>query len=231
MADMFLPDDGAAVTKAGKPKSREAISTAMRFHIMRRDNFTCQYCGAQAPDAALHVDHITPVVRGGTNDPANLLVACVRCNLGKSARNATSDDERPLTERERKLQWRYEWFQAQQRRLSWIYDLPVSLEAKAVLFCLSAGADPGGTAMLFEAELARACAIPLNECRSIVRGLEAVGYLVPMEGHLSPLCGGTHLSVNINADRAEREFDQPPKRPAYADFIGDFLPTVERVYG
>lgn len=55
----------------------------LRFDVLERDGFTCQYCGAKAPDAQLEVDHIVPVVRGGTNDPDNLRTACVGCNRGK----------------------------------------------------------------------------------------------------------------------------------------------------
>ena len=33
----------------------------------------------------VHVDHIIPVVRGGSNDDSNLVTACADCNLGKGA--------------------------------------------------------------------------------------------------------------------------------------------------
>ena len=54
-----------------------------RFEILKRDLFTCQYCGASAPDVELHVDHILPVSRGGTNNELNLVTACKSCNLAK----------------------------------------------------------------------------------------------------------------------------------------------------
>jgi hypothetical protein len=60
------------------------ISASRRFAIFQRDNFTCQYCGAKAPGATLHVDHIVPVARGGTSRPENLVTSCQNCNLGKS---------------------------------------------------------------------------------------------------------------------------------------------------
>lgn len=34
----------------------------------------------------LHADHILPVVKGGTDDLANLITSCSECNLGKAAR-------------------------------------------------------------------------------------------------------------------------------------------------
>ncbi|MEM8717973.1 MAG: HNH endonuclease [Cyanobacteria bacterium P01_G01_bin.39] len=65
---------------------RQPISKSIRFEIFKRDKFTCQYCGNKAPDAILHVDHINPVSKGGTNDLLNLITSCADCNLGKSNR-------------------------------------------------------------------------------------------------------------------------------------------------
>ena len=65
---------------------RRPISKSIRFEIFKRDKFTCQYCGRKAPDVILHVDHLNPVSKGGTNDLLNLITSCVDCNLGKSDR-------------------------------------------------------------------------------------------------------------------------------------------------
>lgn len=62
-----------------------SVTKRLRYEILRRDNHTCRYCGGQAPDAALTVDHVTPVALGGTDDPTNLVAACRDCNSGKSA--------------------------------------------------------------------------------------------------------------------------------------------------
>ena len=70
---------------APKSKTRKSISTRTRFEIFKRDQFTCQYCGAKPPAVILHVDHIIAVANGGANDTGNLTTACQRCNLGKSA--------------------------------------------------------------------------------------------------------------------------------------------------
>ena len=64
--------------------NRKPLSKKMRFEIFERDNFTCQYCGRQAPKVELQVDHILPVSRGGKNNKDNLITACVDCNIGKS---------------------------------------------------------------------------------------------------------------------------------------------------
>lgn len=64
---------------------RQSIRPKKRFAIFARDDFTCQYCGAKAPQVVLEIDHITPVCKGGTNDESNLITACRECNNGKSS--------------------------------------------------------------------------------------------------------------------------------------------------
>lgn len=62
-----------------------AVSRRLRFEVLRRDNYACRYCGATAPEAALTVDHVVPVTLGGSDEPSNLVAACVACNAGKSS--------------------------------------------------------------------------------------------------------------------------------------------------
>lgn len=45
--------------------------------VYKRDDYTCQYCGA---DSDLTIDHIQPFSSGGSNDLDNLVVACRHCN-------------------------------------------------------------------------------------------------------------------------------------------------------
>ena len=68
---------------------RKQLSKGTRFDIFKRDGFMCQYCGRQPPEVVLHVDHITPVIEGGTNDPMNLVTSCRDCNLGKGRTDVT----------------------------------------------------------------------------------------------------------------------------------------------
>jgi len=60
------------------------MSTRLRFRILARDGFRCRYCGKTSGEKELHVDHVTPLSKGGTNDPANLVTACSECNMGKT---------------------------------------------------------------------------------------------------------------------------------------------------
>jgi hypothetical protein len=62
-----------------------AVSKRLRYEILRRDNHTCRYCGAMAPDVKLTVDHVTPTALGGSDAPDNLITACEPCNNGKSS--------------------------------------------------------------------------------------------------------------------------------------------------
>tara|TARA_R100000541_G_C1881450_1_gene82355 strand:+ start:44 stop:763 length:720 start_codon:yes stop_codon:yes gene_type:complete len=70
---------------------RKAISKRMRFEVLKRDAFTCQYCGGQVPDVILHLDHIKPVSKGGKNTLLNLVTSCSDCNLGKSNKELSDD--------------------------------------------------------------------------------------------------------------------------------------------
>jgi hypothetical protein len=67
---------------------RDPIPAQLRFKVLQRDGFRCQYCGrgAREDGIALHADHVVPVVAGGETSEGNLLTACAACNLGKAAR-------------------------------------------------------------------------------------------------------------------------------------------------
>lgn len=64
-----------------------SIGVKLRFEIFKRDNFTCTYCRRTSwgDKVKLHVDHIIPRSRGGTDKPSNLTTSCADCNLGKGA--------------------------------------------------------------------------------------------------------------------------------------------------
>lgn len=90
--------------------ARKAISKRVRFEVFKRDRFTCQYCGAHPPGVLLHIDHITAVASGGTNEIDNLITACEPCNAGKGARALTDvpkslqDKAVEIAEREAQLE-------------------------------------------------------------------------------------------------------------------------------
>ena len=57
----------------------------LRFNILKRDNFTCQYCGRNAinDNIKIHLEHIIPVSKGGRDEYNNLITSCEECNGGK----------------------------------------------------------------------------------------------------------------------------------------------------
>ena len=54
-------------------------------NILRRDGYTCQYCGRRGE--RLTVDHVLPRSRGGETAWTNVVAACLRCNLRKGNRS------------------------------------------------------------------------------------------------------------------------------------------------
>lgn len=62
---------------------RVPISRSLRFEILNRDGYTCQYCGRKAPEVVLEIDHKIPVTQGGDNRPENLATSCFDCNRGE----------------------------------------------------------------------------------------------------------------------------------------------------
>jgi 5-methylcytosine-specific restriction endonuclease McrA len=64
-----------------RPPFEEWILT--KAAILRRDNFSCVYCGSSE---RLECDHVVPISRGGSNDQANLACACFNCNRSKGAK-------------------------------------------------------------------------------------------------------------------------------------------------
>lgn len=70
----------------------DPVPSTVRYDVLKRDR-KCVLCGA-APEVdsavRLHVDHIIPRSKGGSNDIGNLQVLCAECNLGKSNRDNTA---------------------------------------------------------------------------------------------------------------------------------------------
>lgn len=67
-------------------KFRQALPGAVRDSVIARDGLTCGLCGSSVELADVHIDHVLPVSRGGSDHPQNLQVSHSRCNLSKGAR-------------------------------------------------------------------------------------------------------------------------------------------------
>jgi hypothetical protein len=72
------------------------MEPAVRNLVRDRARDRCEYCGVrqdQSPLASLHVEHIRPRKHGGTDDPANLALACIARNLNKGSNVAGYDPQ------------------------------------------------------------------------------------------------------------------------------------------
>lgn len=67
--------------------SKRPLRPSDRFEVLKRDGFACRYCGRKAPEVTLHVDHVVPRAKGGSDDPSNLVAACSACNQGKGVKS------------------------------------------------------------------------------------------------------------------------------------------------
>jgi len=54
-----------------------------RTAIMRRWGYRCAYCD----ERATHLDHVTPLSKGGADAERNMVPACAGCNLSKGAKS------------------------------------------------------------------------------------------------------------------------------------------------
>ena len=74
-----------------RPRPRVKLS---KKEILRRDNYTCQYCGRQV--AQLTIDHVVPRRLGGAYWWDNLIAACPACNHRKGGRTVAEARMKPL---------------------------------------------------------------------------------------------------------------------------------------
>lgn len=70
------------------------INIQVRTYVRERAHNLCEYCHLHQDDspwAALHIEHIIPKIHGGADEPENLALACIDCNLHKGT-NLTGID-------------------------------------------------------------------------------------------------------------------------------------------
>jgi 5-methylcytosine-specific restriction endonuclease McrA len=74
-------------TKKTKPKNKRTIFTkSIRHEVFKKCNHKCIECGATKEISTLHIDHIVPISRNGTDELSNLQILCQDCNLAKKNR-------------------------------------------------------------------------------------------------------------------------------------------------
>lgn len=85
--------DGASIERKAaaseRAQRREHLSAAQRTDaaakLRVRDGAICAYC-KRLLGSEFHVDHKTPVRKGGGHELANLALACIQCNQEKHSK-------------------------------------------------------------------------------------------------------------------------------------------------
>lgn len=81
--------DMPSVIKLGymvrRPRTNVSLS---KREILRRDDYTCQYCGRQS--SMLTIDHVIPRRLGGQHIWTNVVAACPTCNRHKGGKTPES---------------------------------------------------------------------------------------------------------------------------------------------
>lgn len=83
--------EGKLSAGAFTKEQRALMTSKLRDHIKKRDNYTCCQCGNSVyaePNLLLEIDHIIPVSKGGCTVEENLQTLCWKCNRAKSNKTA-----------------------------------------------------------------------------------------------------------------------------------------------
>lgn len=80
-AEHELPSIIKLIYMVKRPRTQVALT---KREVLRRDDYTCQYCGRRS--AILTLDHIMPRHLGGPHTWHNLVAACASCNRRKGGR-------------------------------------------------------------------------------------------------------------------------------------------------
>lgn len=78
------------------------MDAATRTLVRKRAEDRCEYCRlpqSAQPFVTFHVEHIIARQHGGTDEPANLCLACERCNFHKGPNLASIDPDTGQVER------------------------------------------------------------------------------------------------------------------------------------
>lgn len=76
----------ARLNRTTEKKNRDRWQSIKKKYapiVFKRDAYNCNHCGATEN---LTIDHIIPIIKGGTNDLSNLQTLCSSCNSKKGGR-------------------------------------------------------------------------------------------------------------------------------------------------
>jgi 5-methylcytosine-specific restriction endonuclease McrA len=86
----FLVEVDEATIRRERAKARTL--RASQWWKRRRGSGVCHYCGRAVGPAALTMDHLVPIIRGGRSTKGNVVPACKPCNVAKRHRLAFECD-------------------------------------------------------------------------------------------------------------------------------------------
>jgi len=76
-----LPSAIVLVSYVRIPYKKAAVN---KENVLKRDKFTCQYCGKHLTMSSGTIDHVHPTSRGGRHEWKNVVAACAKCNNKKA---------------------------------------------------------------------------------------------------------------------------------------------------
>jgi 5-methylcytosine-specific restriction enzyme A len=82
-AERFVPHSDAAGIRREKARARELRQSG--WWKRRIADGRCHYCGREVGARRLTLDHLVPLIRGGTSVRANVVPACKDCNSAKQS--------------------------------------------------------------------------------------------------------------------------------------------------
>jgi DNA polymerase III epsilon subunit family exonuclease len=91
-----------------RPEPTDEVHEELKRGIRRQDGYRCVCCGHDGLMAELHVHHIIPLYKFGTNDPVNLVTLCLACHRKVHRRDGvTVTRNRPVQRRPRQVPSRF----------------------------------------------------------------------------------------------------------------------------
>ena len=88
---ILLDEPDEALIRAERNKARQLRKT--RWWQQKTASGLCWYCGQQVGYAALTMDHVIPLARGGRSTKDNLVPCCKDCNTKKKSSLPVEWDE------------------------------------------------------------------------------------------------------------------------------------------
>ena len=66
-----------------QPTKRVSIPDNIKKGLAQFQEYRCMFCGVRRKLPSFQIDHVNPVVRGGSNETSNLQLLCAPCNQRK----------------------------------------------------------------------------------------------------------------------------------------------------